>query len=70
MKKEKWKLVGGRVYRLADIFDNMYDAAQKAKELKENNRVFLSKLDHSRWAVYFRPKDPNVECTPKHFSVV
>ena len=70
MKKEKWKLVGGRVYRLADIFDNMYDAAQRAKELKENNRVFLSKVDQSRWAVYFRPKDPNVECTPKHFSVV
>jgi len=70
MKKEKWKLVGGRVYRLADIFDNMYDAAQRAKELKENNRVFLSKIDQSRWAVYFRPKDPNVECTPKHFSVV
>ena len=70
MKKEKWKLVGGRVYRLADIFDNMYDAAQRAKELKENNRVFLSKIDQSRWAVYFRPKNPNVECTPKHFSVV
>jgi hypothetical protein len=70
MKKEKWKLVGGRVYRLADIFDNMYDAALRAKELKENNRVFLSKVDQSRWAVYYRPKDPNVECTPKHFSVV
>jgi hypothetical protein len=69
MKKDKWKLVGGRVYRLADIFDNMYDAAQKAKELKENNRVFLSKIDQSRWAVYFRPKDPNVECGPKQYSV-
>jgi hypothetical protein len=70
MKKEKWKLVGGRVYRLADIFDNMYDAAQRAKELKESNRVFLSKIDQNRWAVYSRPKDPNVECTPKHFNVV
>ena len=70
MKKEKWKLVGGRVYRLAAIFDKMYDASLRAKELKENNRVFLSKIDQKRWAVYFRPKDPKVECPPKHFSVV
>ena len=70
MKKEKWKLVGGRVYRLAEVFDNMFDATMKAKELKEKNRVFLSKTGKNQWAVYFRPKDPNIECTPKHFSVV
>jgi hypothetical protein len=69
MKKEKWKLVGGRVYRLVNIFDNMDDAALKAKELKENNRVFLSKIDQHRWAVYYRPKDLNVECTSKHFNI-
>jgi hypothetical protein len=69
MKKEKWKLVGGRVYRLEDIFDNMYDAALRAKELKEKNRVFLSKIDKKRWAVYYRPRDSNVECTPKYFNV-
>ncbi|MFW9962054.1 MAG: hypothetical protein ACFFCX_00650 [Candidatus Sifarchaeia archaeon] len=68
MKKEKWKLVGGYVYKLAEIFDNMYDAALKAKELKENNRVFLSKIDMNKWAVYYRPKNPNIECTPKYFS--
>ena len=70
MKKEKWKLVGGRVYKLAEVFDNMFDATLKARELKENNRVFLSKTSTNRWAVYYRPKDPNVECTSKHFSVV
>ncbi|MFW9806965.1 MAG: hypothetical protein ACFFFK_09580 [Candidatus Thorarchaeota archaeon] len=70
MKKEKWKLVGGRVYRLANIFDNIFDATMKARELKDSNRVFLSKIDKIRWAVYFRPKDPNVECTPKHFNIV
>jgi hypothetical protein len=69
MKKEKWKLVGGRVYRLAEVFDNMYDAALKAKELKEKNRVFLSKVDNKRWAVYYRPKNPKVECTHKHYNV-
>jgi hypothetical protein len=70
MKKEKWKLVGGRVYRLAGIFNNMYDATLKARELKESNRVFLSKIDTNRWAVYYRPKDPIVECAPKYFNVV
>jgi hypothetical protein len=69
MKKEKWKLVGGRVYRLAEVFNNMYDATLKARELKENNRVFLSKVDKNGWAVYYRPKDPKVECTHKHFSI-
>jgi hypothetical protein len=70
MKKEKWKLVGGRVYRLADVFDNIFDATQKARELKENNRVFLSKIDTNRWAIYYRPKDITVECAPKYFNVV
>jgi hypothetical protein len=70
MKKEKWKLVGGHVYRLAEIFDNMYDAALKARELKENNRVFLSKIDMNRWAVYYRPKNPNIECAPKYLNII
>jgi hypothetical protein len=70
MKKEKWKLVGGRVYRLAEIFDSMLDAKRRIRELKENNHVFLSKVDKNLWAVYYRPKDPSVECTSKYFSIV
>jgi len=70
MKIEKWKLVGGRVYRLAEVFDKMVDAATKARELKENNRVFLSKTNDDRWAVYYRPKDPETKCTPKYFNIV
>ncbi|MFW9793765.1 MAG: hypothetical protein ACFFEE_05675 [Candidatus Thorarchaeota archaeon] len=70
MKIEKWKLVGGRVYRLAEVFDKMVDAAIRARELKEDNRVFLSKTNDARWVVYYRPKDPEVECTPKYFNVV
>jgi hypothetical protein len=70
MKKEKWKLVGGRVYRLANVFDNIFDATMKARELKEDNRVFLSKIDTNRWAVYYRPKEPKAECAPKYFNVV
>jgi hypothetical protein len=70
MKKEKWKLVGGRVYRLVKIFDNLLDATLNARELKENNHVFLSKTEKNEWAVYYRPKNPHLECTPKHFSIV
>jgi hypothetical protein len=70
MKIEKWKLVGGRVYRLVEVFDKIVDAATRARELKENSRVFLSKSNDARWAVYHRPKDPEIECTPKYFNVV
>ncbi|MFW9973698.1 MAG: hypothetical protein ACFFDQ_00320 [Candidatus Thorarchaeota archaeon] len=70
MKKEKWKLVGGRVYRLVEVFDNILDATLLARELKENNHVFLSKLEKNLWAVYHRPKDSIIECTPKHFNLV
>ncbi|MFW9982161.1 MAG: hypothetical protein ACFFE3_09640 [Candidatus Thorarchaeota archaeon] len=70
MKIEKWKLIGGRVYRLAEVFDNITDAATKARELKKDNRVFLSKSNDTHWAVYYRPKDPEIECTPKYFNVV
>jgi hypothetical protein len=70
MKIEKWKLVGGRVYRLAQVFDNITDAANRARELKEENRVFLSKTDDAQWLVYYRPKDSEVECAPKFYSVV
>ncbi|NHI90398.1 MAG: hypothetical protein EAX87_12815 [Candidatus Thorarchaeota archaeon] len=69
MKKEKWKLVGGRVYRLAEIFDSMLDAKRRLRELKENNHVFLSKVDKNLWAVYYRPKNPNVECNSKYFNI-
>ncbi|MFW9768977.1 MAG: hypothetical protein ACFFF9_01580 [Candidatus Thorarchaeota archaeon] len=70
MKIEKWKLVGGRVYRLAQVFDNITDAANRARELKEENRVFLSKTDDAQWLVYYRPKDPEIECTSKFYSIV
>ncbi len=70
MKIEKWKLVGGRVYRLAEVFDMIVDATTRARELKENNRVFLSKTNDDQWAVYYRPKDPETKCTSKYFNAV
>jgi len=68
MINEKWKLVGGRVYRLARVFENMLDAVSLAREMKEKNNVFLSKTKSNQWAVYWRPKIPDIECELKYFS--
>jgi hypothetical protein len=68
MTIEKWKLVGGRVYRLAKVFENMLDAVTLAREMKEKNHVFLSKTKNHQWAVYWRSKFSEVECELKYFS--
>ena len=39
MQEEKWKLIGGRVYRLAGVFDDLADAVQTAKKLKQNHHA-------------------------------
>ena len=69
MMEKKWKIVGGSVYRLAQVFEEMLEAVTHAKELKEENLVFLSKTDKGHWAVYWRSKEPTVECESKHYSV-
>jgi hypothetical protein len=67
---DKWRLVGGRVYRLAQVFENSFDAVALAKNLKQQgNCVFLSKTNDSRWAVYWRSKEDIIECDPKFFSI-
>jgi hypothetical protein len=69
MSEEKWKLVGGKIYRLADIFDNLVSAVSLARKLKEQNHVFLSRTPNDRWAVYWRTRSSTIECEPKYFSV-
>ncbi|MFW9909541.1 MAG: hypothetical protein ACFFEF_13295 [Candidatus Thorarchaeota archaeon] len=68
MKSEKWKLVGGCVYRLAKVCENMLDAIALAREMKEKNHVFLSKTETRQWAVYWRPKISEIECELKYYS--
>ncbi|TFG35038.1 hypothetical protein EU527_00095 [Candidatus Thorarchaeota archaeon] len=69
MMKEKWKLVGGNVYRLAQTFDEMIDAITLAREMKEDHHVFISKTTNGQWAVYWRYKKSSIECDPKYYSV-
>ncbi len=69
MTEEKWKLVGGKIYRLAKIFEGMVDAVTLAREMKEKHYVFLSKTKENHWAVYWRSKEAAVQCEPKYYSV-
>ena len=69
MIKEKWKLVGGSVYRLADSFEQMIDAINLARTMKENHHVFISKTSEGFWAVYWRHKKQTIECESKYYSV-
>ncbi|TFG98774.1 hypothetical protein E4H12_05025 [Candidatus Thorarchaeota archaeon] len=69
MTEEKWKIVGGSVYRLAKVFGEMIEAVTHAKELKEKHHVFLSKTQDGLWAVYWRSKEPTIEYEPKYYSV-
>lgn len=69
MMKEKWKLVGGNVYRLAQSFEDMIDAINLARKMKETCLVFISKTTNGYWAVYWRNKKCSIECEPKYYSV-
>ena len=69
MTEEKWKIVGGSVYRLAEVFEGMFEAVTHARELREKHLVFLSKTKDGRWAVYWRSKEPTIECEPKYYNV-
>ena len=65
MTIEKWRLVGGQIYRLSDVFENGRDAILHARILKEYRSVFVSRTDDDRWAVYWKAK---VEDLPKAIS--
>jgi hypothetical protein len=69
MTEEKWKIVGGSIYKLSQIFDQMLDALTHADELKVKHVVVLSKTKNGRWAVYWRSKEPVVECEPKYYNI-
>ena len=69
MTVEKWKILGGKVFKLARAFDNPLEAIELAKELKVEKQVFLHRSDSGTWAVYWRKKEDTKECPPKLFSV-
>ncbi len=68
MKEEKWKLIGGRVYQLAEVFDDLADAVRLARKLKEKHHVFLSRTSNKHWSVYWRSRAANIECSPRFLN--
>ncbi|TFF87004.1 hypothetical protein EU519_00115 [Candidatus Thorarchaeota archaeon] len=60
MTAQKWKLIGGHVYRLSAVFDSGHDAVVHARELREDRDVIISKTKDEQWAVYWR-RTPDIE---------
>ncbi|NHI83273.1 MAG: hypothetical protein EAX81_03085 [Candidatus Thorarchaeota archaeon] len=69
MTAEKWKILGGRVFKLVDIFEDPIEAIELAKEIKQEKQVFLHRTDNGVWAVYWRNKEEIPRCPSKLYSV-
>ena len=66
---KKWRLVGGQVYQLADIFEDCLIAMRHAQSLKRNKHVILTKLGNRTWAVYWRAREDKPECPPELYKI-
>lgn len=71
MKPEvkKWRLVGGQVYRLADIFGDCLNAMKHAQSLKIEKHVILTRIASGCWAVYWRARENEPECPPELYRI-
>ena len=69
MTVDKWRFLGGKVYRLAGEYTNSVDAIRKAKELSLSNHVHLSRTTEGTWVVYWRSRDEKTECKPSQYRV-
>ena len=70
MTIEKWRLVGGHVYRLSEVFANGKDAIHHARLLKEYRSVFVSRTDDGRWAVYWKTKTTDLQNQISSYNTV
>ena len=64
-KVDVYRLVGGHIYKLAKSFKNPKDAIELAKELREENHVFVTKTEDGLWATYWRARTKEIDCTMK-----
>ncbi|MFX0044722.1 MAG: hypothetical protein ACFE8Z_02635 [Candidatus Hermodarchaeota archaeon] len=66
MTIEKWKVVGGRIYKLERAFESMLHAVELARRLKADRYVYLHRTDDGLWAVYWREKEQDTQCRPEY----
>lgn len=69
MTIEKWRLVGGHVYRLSEVFANGRDAVLHARLIKEHRSVFVSRTNDGQWAVYWKAKSEDIPKMISSFSI-
>lgn len=69
MKTEKWRFLGGKVYRLDGEYEQSREAIRKAKHLSIDNHVHISRTTEGIWVVYWRPRDKEVECPPSQWKI-
>jgi hypothetical protein len=62
---DKWMVVNGRVFRLDRVVDEVSTALLLQRTLSVLCDVHLKRTDDGRWAVYWRSKRDNIECTPR-----
>ncbi len=70
MTADKWRFLGGKVFRLAGEFERSADAIRKAKALSLDNHVHLSRTQEGKWVVYWRSRDEKTECKASNYRVV
>ena len=58
----KWRMLGGKVFKLDQEFRSRDEALSRAEELRKENLVHLFHTTDGRWLVYWRSRDPKVEC--------
>jgi hypothetical protein len=62
---DKWLVVNGRVFRLERVVDEVSTALLLQRTLSVMCEVHLKRTDNGKWAIYYRSKNDNNECTPK-----
>ena len=62
---DKWVVVNGRVFRLERVANEVSTALLLQRTLSVLCDVQLKPTDDGRWAVYWRSKKDNIECTPR-----
>ena len=69
MTADKWRILGGKVFRLAGEYERSADAIHEARALSVKNRVHISRTSEGNWTVYWRPRDESVSCTPSQYRI-
>ena len=62
---ESYRFVAGHIYKLAESFNNPQKAVELAKQMRDENHVFVTKTSCGSWAVYWRARSNDVDCTIK-----